>query len=1761
MLQEMHSFSHDDKFLSMHLEANASSNKWLQVWSRQLPEFQRSSIRNREIKFLSILNGIGAPLLVDASVPYGAPANNIDLKLSSSCSLWLPTIPIETLSAQDKLQLAIAITKAVSQLHQADIFHFSLRPGCFLVNESFNSVEIIGFSEAKYCSKQSQGIASFLPLTVNPHFLSPEQSYLHNRLIDNCCDLYSLGCILYWLFSGHEPFSELSETIDINYAHMSRRLVLPTLHWPQKNQEAGLAEIISTLLEKEPDKRYQSSAGILADLQALATLKPAVNFSIRAQDTCDRMVIPQRLYGREKEIELLMSAYSRVEAGHSEALLIGGYSGVGKSALVDEIRVPIMQKNGLFISGKFEQYQRETPYSAIAQAFSQFINSILSYSESEVSIWKIRLEKALGNNAQIIIDIIPSLALLLEDVPTPQPLGADEQQNRFNRVFLSFMHQICLVHKPLVLFIDDLQWADTASINLLKLILTDKRSQHCFIVGAYRDNEVDERHPFVRMLQEVDLLENNLNKIQLNNLNYSVITKIVSDTLKKPDKEAQKLAQLVYEKTAGNPFFFRQFLFELFCTNLLNFQYDALKWQWSIEEIELQSISDNVVDLVTIQLDRLALPSINLLRQAACVESTFTTDYLTGINNLTFNETKKILKECVDAGLIRSISERSHHNPTTTLKYKFVHDRVQQAAYAKNSIDERQDIHYKIGSLLLDKTSECDYQEHCFEIASHLNIAKNLLSSSQIRTVISINYIAAQKAKSATAYDTAISYLDNVISYENEMSKLKKQEEIDHSTLASIEKLECLYLSGEYDQAELFKDTVISLCSSLDLKVQLAGILITQFTRYGHLQRAIDKGLETLTLLSSPLPCQPTETNIASEIEYCQALLSQSGFEKISQKKDIHSKQILFTLDILMAMQPCCYNSGSLLFPLTILSLFKLTCENGNSAYSSYVFMMYALLSTKALKAYPQAFEAAKYSRIIAKRYPPNPILEGRLLMMNSNFVLPWQKKLQLSHEMRNQAYDLCLENGDYYWGVHAYIFGFYADLIGSPSITKLLKRSQSVVATCELIKQPAQTYLSTLQCNFLEILQGSLENLENLDHQPGYEEKALQHFNDHHYMCGHYDRLLARLIQGYLFNNYQQALSISLNPNLGPEQIDEGIFHEAVYTLFNLLCILALKQKHPDSILLHHQNWFKLGWKKYQNWYQMNPDNFETGYFLISAEIAAVNHNEIEALCFYEKSIMSASKSEFALYQALACERSGLYRLQIEQVSLATGYLQQAQALYHSWGAHAKAIDIEDTLRNIDQSVPSLSSHQLNWESVITASQDISTHLSRKELHNRMLQKAATITGAQHIALYRKKEGEWCLSSLCIQGIVKEVFSQSELSPISILNYCLNSQKTVVLKDAYLEGDFILDDYICQNKVRSVLSMPLQVQGNIVGILYLEHNSTSNLFSGQRRQAMELLKNQFAITYQNTDLFLQLEQQNEILENTVTHRTKDLNRKNKHLESVLNALPIPYVLSKPSGEFVDANDLFFEFFEVTRSEFESSTVLDFYQHAADRERMLTLLEKNEVIEDFECEMKTFSGKPFWAQFSVTRVDFESGSGMFTAIKDISGHKRKEILLEHQATTDPLTGAYNRRGFEELSQALVKDVEIEKVCVVMLDLDQFKVLNDTYGHAAGDEVLKQFSSNLQSHLRDQDILGRVGGEEFSVILSNLSLSEAHKVMERICQLTSQIIVLWQGKKISFTVSIGLSAWRKNEPLREAYKRADQALYDAKAGGRNCVKLA
>lgn len=1727
-----------------------------------LPAFEITAALNNEHHILKHLDGCGAPQLQEDTC---YPADSQSLFFRTTPNLSLCEMNPLQFTLHQRLQIATSMARALCQVHAKGVLHLALRPATFLLSDDFEQAVLVDFSSARLYPKEVSGLSSFRPVMADPHFLAPEQGNRFPQPLDRRTDVYALGCVLNWLFSGQIPFHWLLDDSAISYAQIAQPM--PVDIQPKGAEiidsrvavtKTALMAILGALLEKDPANRYQSCSGLLADLEALQGYVPEQgDFVIRQQDRSDRLYIPQRLYGREAESKALLDAFQRVSTGPSEALLISGYSGVGKSALVNEVQAPILKADGLFVVGKFDQYRSSTPYSAIEQAFSHFIRNLLALPEEDVSRWRKRLNKVLAPNAQILIDILPDLGSLLGPQLQPARLGSEEQQHRFNRVFLQFVREVCTAHKPLVVFIDDLQWADLASINLLRLLLTDAESQYFLLLGAYRDNEVDIRHPFARMLQELKRENLRLTQVDLLPLPAQAVHEVIRDTLELPLEQVCLLGDLIHRKTDGNPFFLRQFLYELYQAELLSFHYRQNRWCWSVSAIEQQGSTDNVIELMIAKIGRLPAQTQYVLKQASCIGAEFSVERLMALN-ADVPALDQVLAPALQAGLLLPGCEVMTGGLQQQGTLRFLHDRVQQAAYSLLDENERTDLHYRIGSVLLEQTrvaSTDTTEQHCFELVSHFNLALGLLSAAQREHVMVLNLQAAKKAKSATAYDTAVEYLNHFFTLSLSSSTVAERTLFD----AGLERLECLYLAGEFDGAERLQTALAAGCKDIDERVRFHTVLITQYTRFGKLDQAITHALNALAELGYPMPVAPAMDDVGRMITDVQQLLTATPFDQLCDKPDVMDPKVLHQLEILMAMQPCCYNSGSLLFPLTILGLLRLTLTEGNSPHSSYIYMMYGLMCTKVLKDYDTAFEAATFSGLIAKRYPASPLIEGRLQMMLSNFVLPWQQPLIRSSEMREAAYHRCLEQGDYYWGVHAYIFGFYADLMVSTCIDTLLQRMEQVSVTCEKIKQPAQVYLSTLQCNLLKILSGELDNQHSLDHIPGYEAKAQAHYIDTHYMCGRYDRLLGRLMQGYLFGNYEEALNVSLSESLTSADLDEGIFHEAVYTQFNLLAVLALRQTRGEIVRKSWQDWFDQYWPVLQRWYALNPDNFAPCYYLVTAELAVIDGREADALGAFEHALIYARDGGFALWQALANERMGKYRLSKLQRTLGKAYLEESVRLYQSWGAGAKAAELERFIRALNPEQIITAGHSDDWQLMTAATQEISRLLDLQELERRMLAWSTKATGAQWAALYNCHDGDWQLSNLQKVGALVEPEGCLDRLPLAMLNYCRNSQTSLMLEDAAHEGDFILDPYVTTTGCRSVLLIPLYHHDRLLSVLHLEHRDTRNLFSAQRLRVLELLSSQFASSYHNSLLYGQLQVQNEVLEQIVSSRTSELRQKSDHLEAILDALPIPYVMSREDGSIIDCNELFTSYFGIGKETLADMSVSQLYSDPMDRTRMLAQLAEQGVVSGFECQLKTLQGEVLWGLFSATFIDVNGERRIFAAVSDISERKALERKLHQQANTDPLTGVCNRRALLALGNRLHNVSGDRPLCVAMIDLDHFKHLNDTYGHVAGDQVLKDFTAAVQHELRENDLFGRVGGEEFALILPELPLELAFRVLERIRQMTEQRVIVFEQSEIRLTMSAGLTQWHKHETMSDVLGRADLSLYDAKQFGRNQVK--
>ncbi|MDB9509595.1 serine/threonine-protein kinase PknK, partial [Kamptonema animale CS-326] len=684
------------------------------------------------------------------------------------------TQPSQSLPLAEFLQLAIQLTYILNYLYQNRVIHKDIKPANILINPKTKELKLIDFSISSLLPRETQEIQNPNVLEGTLAYLSPEQTGRMNRGIDYRSDFYSLGVSFYELLTGKLPFVS-EDSMELVHCHLAKE-PLP-IHQIQPQIPLVLSEIISKLMAKNAEDRYQSALGLKHDLEiCLSQLKDTgkiTYFELGKRDISDRFLIPEKLYGRENEVNQLLAAFERVSTGNTEIMLVAGFSGIGKTAVVNEVHKPIVRQRGYFIKGKYDQFNRNIPFSAFVQAFRDLMGQLLSESDEQLQTWKAQILAAVGESGQVLIDVIPELENIIGKQPPATELSGNAAQNRFNLLFQKFLQVFTSKEHPLVMFLDDLQWSDSASLNLLKLLMQD--TGYLLILGAYRDNEVSPVHSFSLTVNEIAKTGAAVKTITLPPLGQSEVNQLVADTLNCELSIAQLLSKLVYQKTQGNPFFATQFLKALHDDKLISFDWEIQHWQCDLAKVRALAITDDVVEFIALQLQKLPIATQSGLKLAACIGAQFDLATLAIVSEKSLEETAADLWKALQEGLVIPITEVYKFftqtgniatlNPTTAnANYKFLHDRVQQAAYSLIPDSQKKATHLKIGQLLQQNSSEIKQEEKLFDIVGHLNRGIELITQAEKRQALAqLNLKAGQKARNSTAYAAARVYLQTGI--------------------------------------------------------------------------------------------------------------------------------------------------------------------------------------------------------------------------------------------------------------------------------------------------------------------------------------------------------------------------------------------------------------------------------------------------------------------------------------------------------------------------------------------------------------------------------------------------------------------------------------------------------------------------------------------------------------------------------------------------------------------------------------------------------------------------------------------------------------------------------------------------------------------------------------------------------------------------------------------------------------------------------------
>ncbi|HEY9876155.1 MAG TPA: AAA family ATPase [Candidatus Obscuribacterales bacterium] len=1402
------------------------------------------------------------------------------------------------------LKIAIQITSVIANLHKNNIIHKDIKSHNILINPKTGEVKIIDFSISSRLERENQTISNPRQLEGTLAYMSPEQTGRMNRSIDYRTDFYSLGVTFYEMLTGHLPF-EANDPLELVHCHIAKTPVPPhlveTRNFASLHSEIpqAISEIVMKLLAKTAEDRYQSALGLKADLETCMRMLQAdreiSNFIIGQVDNSSRFLIPQKLYGRSTEVTTLMYAFERVSLGTTEMMLVSGYSGIGKSSLVNEVHKPIVGARGYFISGKFDQFKRNIPYASLIQAFQSLMRQLLTESADSLAVWKSKIKTAFGDNGQVIIDVIPEVERIVGKQPPVPSLGASESQNRFNRVFQQFIHVFTKPEHPLVLFLDDLQWADSASLKLIQLLMTDTDSQYLLLIGAYRDNEVSATHQLMLTIDEIQLTGANITNIILQPLDLTHVSQLVSDTLHSDIERSKSLSELIFNKTQGNPFFLTQLLKSLYQENLLSFNFNTGRWQWDIEHIQDIDITDNVVDLMVSQIQKLSEPTINVLKLAACVGDKFTLDVLAIVNEKSLSETATDLWESLQAGLVLPLTQ-SYKIPMvgewgindfpSPITYKFLHDRVQQAAYLLIPAEYKKQTHLKIGELLLKHTPETEIEDNVFEIVNQLNIGAELITEqSQKDELAKLNLIAGKKAKDATAYETAVRYLSMGL----ELLPTDRWHQYELTLELYIEATAAEYLNTNFEQAKKLSDIVLKHAKSLLDKVKIYEIQMQFHIQQHQMRPALDIGLEALDMLGVSLveerPKQLTE-------------------EELATLPEMTDPQHLAAMGILMNLCAPTYVLDTVLNQQVAFTMVELCSQYGSSPLAAFGYGLYDLIlcGQRDIDAGYRAGQVAL--RLLGQFHTKE--LKAKLYGLFYAHASVWKEHLKETLVFLLDGIQSGLETGDIEWaGYNTFYYCDHLLFVGEPLEVVAQKQAQHFESMLKR-KQTLQSYYLNIWRRFVLKLREQAEERYIFHGAMVTDAEILQGLiaaNNHMFTFTSY---LANAILLYLLRDYEQSIAnaeAATNHAGGVVGMMINAQHNFYYSLALLAQVSSLSASEQKEVLLQ----VEANQEIMQTWAFHAPVNYQHKYDLVEAEKRRVLGQALEAMEYYDRAIASAREHGYIQEEALASELAAEFYFSRCREKVAIDYLTQAYYGYIRWGATVKIKDLESRYPHIFSRIPQVkapalevtrttsttsrgSSSVLDLATVMKASQALSGEIVLSKLLTKIMQIVLENAGAEIGFLLLEKAGQFFIEAsggldrqLCVQQSIP--IETSQQLPISIINYVARTQENVFLNDATSEGVFTADPYILNKKPKSVLCTPILNQGKLIGILYLENNLTTAAFTAERLEVLQLLSSQAAISIENARLYTDLELANASLEEKVAQRTLELQEKNVHLQ------------------------------------------------------------------------------------------------------------------------------------------------------------------------------------------------------------------------------------------------------------------------------------
>jgi PAS domain S-box-containing protein len=1407
------------------------------------------------------------------------------------------------------LDFAVGLAAALAGLHERELIHKDVKPANVLVNSVTGQVRLIGFGIASRLRREHQPpeppefIAGTLP------YMAPEQTGRMNRSIDSRSDLYSLGVTLYEMLTGNLPFTA-SDPLEWVHCHIAKHPMPP--HERVRSVPACVSAIVMKLLAKTPEERYQTASGVESDLRRCLVEWAAhghiADFSPGQHDAPDRLLIPEKLYGRTREIETLLTAFDRVMAGgRPELVLVSGYSGIGKSAVVNELHKPLVPPRGLFASGKFDQYKRDIPYATLAQAFQSLIRPLLSKSEEELSKWRSALHEALDPNGQLIVGLIPELKTIIGEQPPVPELPQQDAQRRFHLVVRRFINVFARPEHPLALFLDDLQWLDAATLDLIEDLLTQPDVKHLMLIGAYRDNEVGSAHPLVRKLQAMRQAGALLQDIVLAPLSREDLEHLIADSLRCETGHPDPLAKLVHDKTSGNPFFAIQFLSALFEEGLLIFDRVEGRWFCDLNSIHAKGFTDNVVDLMVRQLTRLVPETQHALQQLACLGNSAEFRMLRVVYQDSLEQMHAQLTEAVGAGFVLQSRD----------SYRFLHDRVQEAAYSLIPEEGRAQAHLRIGRLLAEHTSPNEREEGIFEIVNQLNRGSTLISSRREKEQLAeFNLIAGKRAKASTAYVSALHYL---VAGTALLADSDWDYRPDLMFALELHRAECEFLTGELAAAEARLAMLVSRAASPVDQAAVSCLRIDLYTTLNRSDLAVDVALSYLRRLGGEWTPHPTEEEVRREYDRIWSLVGAREIEELIDLPVMSTPESAAAVEVMDKALPPALFTDTNLFPLLLWRIVNFSLEHGNTDASCYAYVHGGTLAGARFGNNKAGFRLGQLGYDLVEQRGLRRF-KARTHIGFGVYTVSWTKHWRMARELIRQGFDAANTIGDVTWAAYSWhnlIGNFIA--AGDP----LVEAQREAERGLEFVRKIGFSLVIdniTTQLALIHTLRGSTATFgcfNGAEFNEAHVERRLSNDPGSAFAaCWYWIRKLqARFFAG----DYLAAVDASLNAQR-LLWTSERFLEEAEACFSGALSHAAsCDAGHPVQYRQHVEALIGFH-KQLVVWAENCPENFENRVALVGAEIARLEGRVLEAEQLYEQAIRSAHSNGFVNNEAIAYELAARFYAARGFQKFADAYLLEARYCYERWGADGKVAQLDHLYPRLKKewsiSTPARTilapTELLDLATMIKVSQAVSGEMVLEKLVDSLMRAAIEQAGAERGLLILPRGDQILIEAEATTGGSDVTVDQREVSvnaavlPESVVRYVMRTRHDVILDDAIAENPFSADPYILQFRVRSLLCLPLTNQAKLTGVLYLENNLAARVFTPDRMTVLKVLASQAAISLENAWLY------------------RDLEDRERKIGRLIDSNIIGIVIWDLDGRLIDANDAFLRMVRYEREDLQA---------------------------------------------------------------------------------------------------------------------------------------------------------------------------------------------------------------------------------------------